>query len=73
MDRGYAVMMALRAAVARFEPHEVKQGNAWFVHASWSNGRTADVGNFESEAEAVRWIESESTAWLAARLTHSHD
>lgn len=66
-------MMALRPAVPRFEPHETRQGNVWFVHASWSNGRTADVGRFPSEAEAAHWIESESAAWLAARLTRSHD
>jgi hypothetical protein len=67
------MMMALRAAVPKFELHEVKRCDAWFVHASWSNGRTADIGNFRTEAEAAHWIESRSAAWLNARLTHSHD
>lgn len=65
--------MALRPLVPRFESREGKPGKGWLVHASWSSGRTADIPGFANQAEAEDWIRSQSSAWLAARLTGSRD
>ncbi len=65
--------MALRALIPEFETRELRHGKGWIVHASWSNGRTADIPNFASRAEADQWIKTSSTAWLEERSTGSHD
>lgn len=65
--------MTLQPLVPKFEARKSRRGNEWLVHTSWSSGRTADIPGFASETEAENWIRTESSAWLAARLTGSHD
>jgi hypothetical protein len=65
--------MTLQPLVPKFQSLEARHGRGWLVHVSWTSGRTADVQGFASEAEAEEWVRSDSPAWLAARLTGSHD
>ena len=65
--------MTLQPLIPKFQSREARRGMGWLVHVSWSSGRTADIPGFASEAEADDWIRSDSPAWLAARLTGSHD
>ena len=65
--------MILKPLVPRFECVEASRGRGWLVRASWSSGRTAEVPGFDSKDAADAWIRDESPAWLAARLTRSHD
>jgi len=64
--------MALGPSSVRFNPHSLKSGDGWYVQVTWDNGRTAQVPNFATEAEAERWIKNDSAQWLAERHTHSH-
>ena len=55
--------MAKVAPKVTFEPMQDKIGGAWFVRMRYENGQ-ADVRGFKSEQKALRWIASESAAWL---------
>ena len=65
--------MALGPSPVHFKPHPVKRGDGWYVQVTWDNGRTAQVPNFATEADAEQWIKHESAVWLAERHTGSHD
>jgi len=41
----------------------VKRGNHWRIQMSWPNRMPRFFGDFETEAEATRWIKEHS--WLA--------
>ena len=65
--------MIHKPLVPEFQCVEISRGRGWLVRASWSSGRTAEIPGFANQAEAEAWIRDESPAWLAARLTRSHD
>jgi hypothetical protein len=65
--------MALGPSPVHFKPHPLRSGDGWFIQVTWDSGRTAEVPNFASEADAERWIAHESALWLAERHTGSHD
>lgn len=48
---------------ATFEPIEAKNGE-WYVRLSLPGGRQPIVEGFKSEAEARKWIETDSIAWI---------
>ena len=46
----------------------VSQGNEWSVQAEWPDGTIEIVaGPFNSNAEALAWLEQSSNAWIEAR------
>lgn len=65
--------MALGPSSVRFIPHLLKSGDGWYVQVTWDNGRTAQVPNFATEADAEQWIKNGSALWLTERHTHSRD
>jgi hypothetical protein len=65
--------MALGPSPVHFEARPFKVGDGWYVRVSWDNGRTADVPNFATEADAEQWIKHEAASWLEKRRTKSHD
>jgi hypothetical protein len=42
-------------------------GDGWKVAATWPDGRSEEVGSFESEAQANKWIADKLEEWLDAR------
>jgi hypothetical protein len=56
----------MTAAPPTMEPHELKDGSAWYVRLTWPAGAPEDL-EFSSEAEAVEWIRDKSAGWLAKR------
>ncbi len=52
-----------------FEPKPRRIGLEWRVIASYPSGQKEHITGFASEAEAVAWLESNSSqAWRVARL-----
>ena len=50
-------------------PRALKDGSAWYIELTWSDGRTEQIDGFQSEAEIGDWIARKSAAWLKARST----
>ena len=42
-------------------------GDDWKVAATWPDGSSEEVGSFESEAHANKWIADKLQEWLDAR------
>jgi hypothetical protein len=47
-----------------FEPIELKVGSGWYVRVTLPRGRQPQLGNFNTEVEARKWIKRRSSAWL---------
>ncbi len=65
--------MALTPSPVHFAARPLKSGDGWYVQVTWDSGRTAQVPDFATEADAKQWIRDESGVWLAERHTGSHD
>jgi hypothetical protein len=65
--------MVLHPLEAHFQARPLKRGTGWYVLVSWDGGRTAQINDFASEAEADEWIKNKSAGWLKTRDTGSHD
>ena len=72
-DALHIASMALGPSPIHFSAHPVEIGDGWYVRVTWDNGRTAEVPNFATEAEAEQWIKHEAAAWIEKRRTGSHD
>ena len=48
---------------------QIRRNNndAWWVAAKWPDGRTEDIKDFRSEADANEWIANELHKWLEDR------
>jgi hypothetical protein len=44
-----------------------RDGDDWFVAATWPNGLFEEIRGFKSESEANEWIAKEFQAWLEER------
>ena len=47
-----------------FEPVQMKKGKGWYVRVMLPHGLQPRVDGFTKKAEAVAWIEYESSEWL---------
>ncbi len=65
--------MALGPSPVHLKARPHKSGDSWYVQVTWDSGRTAQVPDFVTEADAERWIKEESALWLEERHTGSHD
>jgi hypothetical protein len=57
MTAGTAPIMQIRQS----------DGDGWKVAATWPDGSSEEVGSFESEAHANKWIADKLEEWLDAR------
>jgi hypothetical protein len=48
-------------------PRALKDGSAWYIELTWPDGRSEQIGGFQSESEIGDWISRKSDAWLKAR------
>jgi hypothetical protein len=44
-----------------------RDGENWFVAATWPDGRFEEIQGFKTESEANEWIAKEFQAWLDKR------
>jgi len=49
-------------------PRELKDGSGWYVLVQWGDRPSEQVGGFQSENEAQKWIIENSAGWLRARF-----
>jgi len=52
---------------AKFRPIQLKDGSAWYVLYTPDKGPTEHLEGFYTEEDALKWIELESTSWLAKK------
>lgn len=50
-----------------FEAHPLKVGGEWCVLVIWPDDRMEQLKGFPTGAAAYRWIQNESSGWLAQR------
>ena len=48
----------------KFEPVQMKAEPGWYVRITLPHGEQIHINEFVSEAEALTWIEDNSTSWL---------
>lgn len=59
--------MAGQEAKIRFEPVPLKSGLGWRVLAHLPGGKVHYISGFETEADAVDWINHEGLTWFNKR------
>ena len=47
-----------------FEPVRSKDGKGWSVRVMVAHGKQPQIDGFNRKAEAIAWIEHESSEWL---------
>jgi hypothetical protein len=48
-------------------PRALKDGGARYIEPTWPDGRSEQIGGFQSESEIGDWISRKSDFWLKAR------
>ena len=41
-----------------------REGNHWFVAATWPDGRFEEISGFKTESEANEWVAKQLQVWL---------
>jgi hypothetical protein len=59
--------MAEKHLAVRFSPQPHKIGSSWDVIATLPSGQEERISEFDTEADAERWIAVSSGAWLKVR------
>ncbi len=54
------------------QARELKDGSAWYIVLTWSNGQTENIDGFGSEPELNEWITTKYREWLAKHEGQKH-
>jgi hypothetical protein len=46
----------------------LKEGDHWQVEAEWPDGTIEQVQKFKAGLEALDWVKTQSSAWVAGRV-----
>lgn len=66
--RSYNASQALKKEVGGhgrpvFLPHKLRGDEAWYVQVLWPNGSENHISTFQTENEALSWIQADSIEW----------
>lgn len=61
---GAGVRLRKEAPAVTYQSLPFKAAPGYFVRVTWPDGRTMDIDNFVSEAEADKWITEKSAEWF---------
>jgi hypothetical protein len=69
-DRGRGSMSSMKKPndKPRIEPRELKDSTGWYALVTWGDRPSEQVGGFPNQAEAQKWIDHASAAWVQERL-----
>ena len=46
----------------------LEEGNRWQVQAEWPDGTIEQVYKFDAGREALHWVKTQSSTWVAERV-----
>jgi hypothetical protein len=62
------VMDFINSKIIRFEPRPLVNGTGWYVMATYPDGQEQEITGFNSEVEAMDWIDSDRCVeWVKVR------